>query len=82
MSCLTAPVRHRVNRNVANRLTAFLWVIRTCPEDRQPGDNNVSDSNLTLKQKAYHEMKEFFIIARYLWPYDLSILALATGDRQ
>jgi hypothetical protein len=27
----------------------------------------VSDSNLTLKQKAYHEMKEFFVIACYLW---------------
>jgi hypothetical protein len=42
-------------------------VIRTCPEDRQLGDNNMSDSNLTLKQKAYHEMKEFFVIACYLW---------------
>jgi hypothetical protein len=38
-----------------------------CPEDRQLGDNNMSDSNLTLKQKAYHEMKEFFVIACYLW---------------
>ena len=27
----------------------------------------MSDSNLTLKQKAYHEMKEFFVIACYLW---------------
>jgi hypothetical protein len=42
-------------------------VIRTCPEDRQLGDNNMSDSNLTLKQKAYHETKEFFVIACYLW---------------
>jgi hypothetical protein len=27
----------------------------------------MSDSNLTLKLKAYHEMKEFFVIAWYLW---------------
>jgi hypothetical protein len=27
----------------------------------------MNDSNLTLKQKTYHEMKEFFVIAWYLW---------------
>jgi hypothetical protein len=45
----------------------FYRIIRTRHEDRQLGDNNVSDSHLTLKQKAYHEMKEFFVIACYLW---------------
>ena len=28
---------------------------------------NMSKSSSVLKQKAYHEMKEFFLVAFYLW---------------
>jgi hypothetical protein len=42
-----------------------------CPSRRkgnfQPGDNNVNTTKRTLKQRAYHEIKEYIAISCYLW---------------
>jgi hypothetical protein len=45
----------------------LFWAVSITDDCEVPGGGALGTSDRTLKQKAYHEVKEFLLIALYLW---------------